>query len=71
MNELQGLARVRDEDLAGRSTGPAARALFDAILTAEPPSPARTRSTEAPPAPRARGRRRVHVGPRRRPHPGG
>ncbi|MEV4834685.1 hypothetical protein AB0K05_09195 [Nonomuraea sp. NPDC049486] len=43
MNELQGLARVRDEDLAGRSTGPAARALFDAILTAEPPSPARTR----------------------------
>ncbi|WP_043631731.1 hypothetical protein [Nonomuraea candida] len=35
MNELKNLARVRDEDLAGRASGPGARALLAAI-TAEP-----------------------------------
>ncbi|MFI7639435.1 hypothetical protein [Nonomuraea sp. NPDC049400] len=40
MNELKHLARVRDEDLAGRASGAGARALLAAI-TAEEPTPER------------------------------
>ncbi|MDX3099567.1 hypothetical protein [Nonomuraea angiospora] len=36
MNELQHLARVRDEDLAGRASGAGARALLAAITSEEP-----------------------------------
>ncbi|MEU6781114.1 hypothetical protein ABZ912_18090 [Nonomuraea angiospora] len=38
MNELQHLARVRDEDLAGQASGAGARALL-ASITAEEPAP--------------------------------
>lgn len=38
MNELKNLARVRDEDLAGRASGAGARALLSSI-TAEEPAP--------------------------------
>ncbi|MEV4116356.1 hypothetical protein [Nonomuraea sp. NPDC049695] len=50
MNELQNLARVRDEDLAGQASGAGARALLAAI-TAEEPTPERA------PVPRRRTRR--------------
>ncbi|WP_431931371.1 hypothetical protein [Nonomuraea jabiensis] len=36
MNELQHLARVRDEDLAGQASGAGARALLASILSEEP-----------------------------------
>ncbi|MEQ4718166.1 hypothetical protein [Nonomuraea sp. B19D2] len=45
MNELQHLARVRDEDLAGQASGAGARALLSSITSEEPAAePARRRT---------------------------
>ncbi|TYB61419.1 hypothetical protein FXF51_28620 [Nonomuraea sp. PA05] len=56
MNDLKSLARVRDEDLAGRASGAGARALL-ASITAEEPAPAAT-----PIAVRSRRTRRFAAG---------
>lgn len=46
MNELQHLARVRDEDLAGQASGAGARALLASITSEEPAAePARDRKS--------------------------
>ncbi|GAA1627433.1 hypothetical protein GCM10009733_025230 [Nonomuraea maheshkhaliensis] len=60
MNQLQHLARVRDEDLAGQASGAGARALLPALTAEEPgsrPSAVVTRRTH-----RARRTRRVLAG---------